>query len=126
MRAFSIALTQGRTSIVARFLRAELENVVKRALGDDEPTVHVELAEIEGRVDQQLPFGRPIDQPRAELGPRAVAEPVPNAVRRLQLQIARPNQLAEQRRKRPDHSLDTPFSSQRTLPDRRVPLDYLS
>src|SRR5271165_486543 len=88
---------------------AEFENVIERAFGEDEAPVHVELAEIEGRIDQQFSLRRPIGEARPELRPRAVAECVPDTVRRLDFQVAGQHQLPKQRCKRLSHAV-TPRS----------------
>ncbi len=88
---------------------AQFQKVVKRALGDDQTTVHVELAERERRIHQQFALSRAVGEAsRLARGP----EPSPNAmlraVGRFNFEIARAHQLPEPRRERYRHAATPP------------------
>ena len=72
--------------------RAQVQQVVKAAFGDDQPSVDVEFAERQRRIDHQPPFGGAIDELHSKQRPLAIAECLDNAVSGLNFQATLANQ----------------------------------
>ena len=102
-------LDPGQTLQFGEVARAQLQQVVKAALGDDEPAVHIEFAERQRRIEHQLPFRRAIGELDAERRPRAVAERLDDAVGGLDFQTTLANQSPQKSPERRAHPLAIPI-----------------
>src|SRR5271163_2466618 len=82
---------------------AQLNHVVEIAVSDLEPSVHVEFAEREGRIEHYLPLGCPIRDANAEPGACAIAKGSDGSVCALDFEAAHADQLREEIRKQRTH-----------------------
>ena len=86
MRPLFSALIQGRRSHVGEVAGAQFQEVIKAALGYDQPSIHVEFAERERRIEHQPAFRCAIEKLHSQQGPLAIAERLDGAVGRLDFQ----------------------------------------
>jgi hypothetical protein len=82
---------------------AQLNHVIEIAVSDLEPSVHVEFAERQSRIEHYLPLGRPIRDANAEPGACAIAKGSDGSVRALDFEAADTNQLREEIPKQRTH-----------------------
>ena len=85
-------LDPGQALQFGEVARAQLQDVVKAALGDDEAPVRVKFAEGQRRIENQPPFGRAIQKLHAEERPLSVAEGLDDAIGGLHFQAPLANQ----------------------------------
>ena len=101
---------------------AQLNHVVEIAVSDLEPSVHVEFAERQGRIEHYLPLGCPIRDANAEPGACAIAKGSDGSVRALDFEAAHANQLREEIRKQRTHVRPHTHPSRAVRPARRQTL----
>ena len=82
---------------------AQLDHIVEIAVSDLEPSVHVEFAERQGRIEHELPLGCPIREANAEPGACAIAKGSDGSVGALDFEPAHADQLREEIRKQRTH-----------------------
>ena len=83
------------TFLFGEIARPKLQQAVKVAFGDDNPSVHVKFAQAQRRIEHQLPFGRTIKKLDAKKRTRAVAEGLNSAVGGFDLKPTFANQPSQ-------------------------------